>query len=330
MPSTANQIKTMAFESNPETIAPVPKRALLAPPHGNIDGVKAILWNEHELRAGWRLVIYFVLFIGFAVGEILVAVALHFPTPSHTNITASGLLVQEAIQMYAALAAAAILGLLEGRAFGTYGLPGIGAFGGRFWQGLAWGLAMISAVIFLIRLMGGYSFGELALGGRMLWGYAALWGIVFLCTGLFEEFAFRGYVQYTLASGVKFWPAATTLSAIFGALHLANGGEDRIGALSVFVIGMFFCLTLRRTGNLWFAVGLHASFDWGETFLYSVPDSGIVAPGHLLNSSFHGPTWLTGGSVGPEGSVMVFAVIAVAAVIFSRMYPPSEETHTVP
>jgi CAAX protease family protein len=320
----------MSFESNPEVLGSVPKTSLLAPPRGNIDGVKAILWNERELRAGWRLVIYFLLFIGFAVGETFLAVALHFPVPSRTNITASGLLVQEAILMYAAFAAAAILGLLERRPFGVYGLPGTGAFGARFWQGVIWGLAMISGIILLIRLLGGFSFGVLALGGRILWGYAALWGIVFLCTGLFEEFGFRGYVQFTLASGVDFWPAATMLSAAFGALHLGNGGEDKVGALSVFVIGMFFCLTLRRTGNLWFAVGLHAAFDWGETFLFSTPNSGIIAPEHLLNSTFHGPAWLTGGTVGPEGSVMAFAVIAVAAGIFSRVYPPREETHPAP
>ena len=107
--------------------------------------------------------------------------------------------------------------------------------------------------------------------------------------------------------------------------HLANPGEDKIGALSVFVIGMFFCLTLRRTGNLWFAVGLHAAFDWGETFLYSVPDSGFVAPGHLLNSSFHGRAWLTGGSVGPEGSLMAFAVVGLAAFLFAVVYPAKED-----
>jgi hypothetical protein len=118
------------------------------------------------------------------------------------------------------------------------------------------------------------------------------------------------------------------LSASFAAIHLGNTGEDRIGALSVFVIGMFFCLTLRRTGNLWFAVGLHAAFDWGETFLFSTPNSGIVVSGHLLNSSFHGPMWLTGGTVGPEGSVMAFAVVAIASVIFSRIYPSQDEEPT--
>jgi hypothetical protein len=71
---------------------------------------------------------------------------------------------------------------------------------------------------------------------------------------------------------------------------------------------------------LWFAVGLHASWDYSESFIYSVPDSGIVVPGHLLNSSFHGPRWLTGGTVGPEGSALVFVVLGAMFVVFDRLY----------
>jgi hypothetical protein len=89
----------------------------------------------------------------------------------------------------------------------------------------------------------------------------------------------------------------------------------------VVAIGFFFCLTLRRTGDLWWAVGFHMSWDWGESYLYSVPDSGTMLPGHLLNSSFHGPAWLTGGSVGPEGSYLVFVVLAALWVLFDRVYP---------
>jgi hypothetical protein len=67
-------------------------------------------------------------------------------------------------------------------------------------------------------------------------------------------------------------------------------------------------------------VGFHAAWDWGETFFYSVPDSGIVFPGHLLKSSLHGAGWLTGGSVGPEGSSLCFVVIALLSFAFSRTY----------
>jgi membrane protease YdiL (CAAX protease family) len=297
----------------------------MAPPGGTPDWAKDIFWNEREFRAGWRLIIYLLIFGLFVGAGTFLSIALHFPQVTRTIMTPTGLLIQESIGVIAAIAAAAIMGLLEGRAFGAYGLPGAGAFGARFWQGVVWGLVMITAVIFLIRVLGGFSFGDLALRGADLFRYGVFWALAFLAVGFFEEFLFRGYTQFTLATGLEFWPAATTLSAAFGALHLANGGEDKVGALSVFAIGMFFCLTLRRTGNLWFAVGLHAAFDWGETFLFSVPNSGIVASGHLLNSSFHGPMWLTGGTVGPEGSVMAFVVVGIAAIIFIRVYPACEE-----
>ncbi len=68
---------------------------------------------------------------------------------------------------------------------------------------------MITGMILLIRAFGGFSFGGLALRGSALWGYAVLWGVVFVVVGFFEEFLFRGYAQFTVATGIGFWPAAT-------------------------------------------------------------------------------------------------------------------------
>jgi membrane protease YdiL (CAAX protease family) len=296
-------------------------QSLLAPPAGTIGSVQAIFWNERELRAGWRLVLFSVLFAGFIAAGNRIAALLPLLHTTSGHVTAMGILTLEFVTLAASLGAAAIMAYLEARPFGTFGLPGAGAFGARFWNGFAWGLAMVTAMILLIRLLNGFSFGDVALHGAALAGYGTLWIVVFIAVGLAEEFLFRGYTQFTLATGIGFWPAATMISAVFGAWHLGNKGEDVAGAVSVFVIAMFFCLTLRRTGSLWFAVGLHVSFDWGETFLFSVPNSGLVAPGHLLDSSFHGPVWLTGGTVGPEGSVMAFVVVALAAAIFSRVFP---------
>ena len=303
----------MMPEQDPEKFE---TQSALGPPEGAATARKAIFWNEHEFRAGWRLSIFLLLLVVFMLSGTFLISALHLPEISKSGFTAVSMGLQEFTGIVATFLAAGIMSMLEDRRFGMFGLPLAEAFQGKFLQGAAWGIAMISAIIFLIRAFGGFSFGELALRGSKLWGYAALWGFVFILVGIFEEFLFRGYAQFTLATGIGFWPAALLLSAGFGAVHLHNAGEDKVGALSVFVIGMFFCLTLWRTGNLWFAVGLHAAFDWGETFLYSVPDSGLVAPGHLLNSSLHGPAWLTGGMVGPEGSVMSFVVVAVTAVIF--------------
>jgi hypothetical protein len=102
---------------------------------------------------------------------------------------------------------------------------------------------------------------------------------------------------------------------------LGNPGEGWVGAAGVVAIGLIFAFALRRTGNLWLCVGWHASFDFGETFLYSVPNSGIVFSGHLSNASLHGAKWLTGGTVGPEGSVFSFLTMGIIAVAIHLLFP---------
>jgi CAAX protease family protein len=237
------------------------------------------------------------------------------------------LMLGESIDLVSALFAAWVMSRLEGRPFGEYGLPGRTAFGKLFWQGALFGLVEISTVLGVIAALGGYRFGELAIHGVDLLRWAMLWGAVFLAVGFYEEFAFRGYLQFTLSQGVGFWPSAIMLSLIFGIMHATNPGESWVGLAGVVLSGLFWCLTLRRTGSLWFAVGMHASFDFAETFLYSVPDSGMIFPGHLSNATLHGPAWLTGGSAGPEASVFDFMVLGVFLFVFPRLFPAKASTN---
>ena len=154
-------------------------------------------------------------------------------------------------------------------------------------------------------------------------------------SGVVEEAAFRGYMQATLAQEIGFWPAALALSICFGLINLRNPGEAKTGLLLAACFGLLAAFSLRRTGTIWFAIGMHAAWDWGETFFYSVPDSGMVSPGHLLSSSLHGPAWLSGGSVGPEGSALCFLTLAAVWIAFDRAYPKktrfaSEATWAIP
>jgi len=254
------------------------------------------------LRSGWSLLLYFLIGSSIAAGFRFL---LHLPFVPHFS-KLWGFFVAECLSLTAALVPAFIMAKIEKRSFGAYGLPIRQAFGKLFWLGMLWGIVAITVLMLAMRAAKVFYFGQLALDGRHIVKFAIFWIVFFVLVGFFEEFLLRGYTQFTLTRGIGFWSSAIFLSAAFGAIHLGNKGEDIFGALAAALIGLFFCLTLRRTGNLWFAVGLHASWDWGETFLYSVPNSGTTAPGHLLNSSFQGPRWLTGGSVGPEASVFVF------------------------
>jgi uncharacterized protein len=272
--------------------------------------------GTHGLRAGWRLLLYVVMWRGL---RMLLGILLEHVEP-HLTIRIWIDLFAELGSFAVVAIPAAVMGWIERRPFGDYGLPRRGAFGKLFWVGVVWGIVAITALMLAIGGAGDFSLGRVALHGARILKFAAFWAAYFLIVGFFEEFLLRGYTQFTLTQGMGFWPAALVLSSVFAGLHFGNPGETWVGLLAVAAIGLFLCLTLRRTGNLWFAVGFHASWDWGESYLYSVPDSGGIAPGHLMHSSFHGSRWITGGSVGPEGSVLVFVVIALTWVAFDRMH----------
>ena len=327
------------------------------------------------LRAGWRLLIYaaFVAALFFGSGLVL----RQFVRPSRGVFSPGYLLIQEASSFVVIFAAALIMAQIERRSAGVYGLPLRGAFGRLFWQGCVIGLIEVAALVGLIAAFGGYSFGGLAVHGGELLRWGLLWAVFFLFVGLFEEFLFRGYVQFTLAvmgfwtagilfsalywrlhmshrgdgvgfwlaatwlvliigqfglsapgenaKGIGFWPAAILLSLLFGRVHLENPGEGLVGAAGVVTIALVFAFALRRTGNLWLVVGWHAAFDFGETFLFSVPNSGIVFDGHLSNASLHGANWLTGGTVGPEGSVFSFLTMGLLAIAVHFLFPAKKE-----
>ncbi len=281
--------------------------------------LKKAFLGPHGVRAGWRLLLFLSIALcsGYLLGRLIRLLGLH----TGAGFSPLSAVLGEGVAFSVLLFSAAVMAWLEKRSMADYAFPGRGAFGAWFWKGVAWGFLALTSVLLLMRVAHGFEFGSLALGGGRLISYAASWAAAFLAVGCLEEFLFRGYALYTLATGMGFWPAAVLLSALFGAVHLHNAGETWVGGLSAALIGMFLCLTVRRSGSLWFAIGLHAMWDYSESFLYSVPDSGAMVQGHLLNSSFHGPRWLTGGSVGPEGSALVFVMIAAMLVVFDRLYP---------
>lgn len=283
-----------------------------------------IFFRQDGLRAGWSLLLYtaFGFMIWFPLGVIVTLIGGFREGSYSPQSVALGELVSFAAVYGAALAMAH----LERLPAGVYGLPLGQAFGKSFWQGVFLGLCEVGLLVGLIAAFGGYSFGGLALHGTALVGWGLLWAVAFVLVGFSEEFMFRGYVQYTLTRGIGFWLGAACLSILFGAVHLRNPGEGILGALNVAVTGLVFAFALRRTGNLWLAVGWHASFDFGETFLFSVPNSGWVFDHHLSNAVLHGPAWMTGGSVGPEGSVFGFLTMGIGALAIHFLFPAEKQT----
>jgi len=289
-------------------------------------GFKQIFVGPNGVRAGWRVLTFIALTAVLMGGFVLIRAggpaALREGYKNQNQVTITPLLMggSEALTLLFLGIAALVMGKLEHRKLAEYGLPLRLALKKDFWVGSLIGFSAISGTLLTIFLLHGFRITGLALHGTAIPYSLFGWGIAFLLAGLVEEFLFRGYIQYTLSTGIGFWPAAFLMSGLFGLGHFFNSHETARGSATVVLFGLLLCLFLQRTGNLWCAVGFHLGYDWGQMF-YGVPDSGIVPYQNMLNSILSGPTWLTGGSVGPEASFLTPMALLVVAVLFSRYYP---------
>jgi membrane protease YdiL (CAAX protease family) len=239
-------------------------------------------------------------------------------------------IIAEAVPFVLVVFVTWIMSKIERRPVSVYGL-GDSRRISHFFSGLAWGIVCLSLLIFTLWKSGLLVFDSRVLFGADILRYGALWLLGFLLVGLLEEYLTRGYIQYTLTRGLAgiyqwafktrhsaalgFWTSAVILSVLFGLGHGKNPGESPIGLLSAGLAAMVFCFSLWRTGSLWWAIGLHTSWDWGQSFLYGVADSGLMVQHHLFATHPVGKPIFSGGTTGPEGSIFILAVLALITLV---------------
>jgi uncharacterized protein len=263
------------------------------------------------------LLIYFALVfaMGYTATKISDA-ALHGRQPDDSSAIVG--IVTFLVGVCVILLAAWIMSKIEGRSIAEYGLPWRRAFCRRFWVGSAIGFVSLTVILIVLRLAHAYSMGGVQLRGTEIWKDAFLWTVAIFLAALFEEFLYRGYMQFTLASGIGFWPAAVVTSVLMGAEHIFNPGWTVLGLITIVGFGLVACLLLQRTGNLWMPIGLHLGWNWGEVYFYGVPCSGLMGRGHLFEGSLHGPAWLTGMPFGVEASWPNVVLLLVWWLIFAK------------
>ncbi|MGD0426697.1 MAG: CPBP family intramembrane glutamic endopeptidase [Candidatus Acidiferrales bacterium] len=269
------------------------------------------------LRAGWRLLIYVALVFAQGYGAIKIAdAAMHGQEPDAGSPTVG--IVTFAVMLCLLLVAAWIMSKIEGRGVGDYGFPWRRAFCGQFWLTVAIAFVSLTLLLVVLQLARAYSFGSLRIHGLDILKYGLLWAVAIVLGTMVEEFLYRGYLQFTLTEGIGFWPAAVFTSALMAAAHMFNPGWTVLGLCTVGGFGLIACLLLRRTGDLWMPLGLHAAWDWGETYFYGVPDSGQMGNGHLFQGSFHGPAWLTGMPFGVEAGWPNVVLLLIWWLLFAK------------
>lgn len=326
---------------------PIPPTELA--PSAQPSTLRKIFMGKDGLRAVWSMLIFIALLvaIGFCanfIGHKLYPSAANGPKPG-SEVPPTFLVAGELIPFLILLFVTWIMSKIERRPNSIYGLGGSRKLP-HFFAGLVWGVICLSLLVLIL-----VKTGLLVIDSRLLFGsdalrYGAIWLLGFLLVGLFEEYLVRGYLQYTLTRGLAgfyqwafktrhsaalgFWTSAVLFSILFGLGHGKNPGESPIGLLSAGLAGLLFCFSLWRTGSLWWAIGFHTSWDWAQSFLYGVADSGMMAQHHLLATHPVGKPILSGGATGPEGSIFIVAVLALGSLIIVFTLPRAQYGETTP
>ena len=151
---------------------------------------------------------------------------------------------------------------------------------------------------------------------------------LFLCIAVFQETAVRGCIFQTLERRYGSGIALVASSLFFGLLHLAspvNGlstGEWLVGPLFLSLeTGLLFSAAYLLTRRLWLPIGLHWGWNFFETSIYGTANSGAWEndPNTLFPGYVHGSFLLTGGSFGPEASLIGLCVGSYAGLLLLRL-----------
>jgi len=295
--------------TQPDPSAPVPQGA------PKLRLLHRILFGDEGLRAGWGILLFVLLCLGlnYTVSHLHLLPAQPHTTPvqSSPELPPLASIVSEGVILLLVSLATLILSRIERRPIGVYGLGGSGRLR-LFLHGLFSGLVLLSLLVLVLWQAHLLVFDRLLLAPVAIFRYAAVWAFGFLIVALFEETFLRGYLQFTLTRGLSalyrpfttpkqagtfgFWTAALVLCSVFAFGHSSNPGESPFG---LFAVGLF---------------GAHTSWNWAQSFLYGVGDSGNMIRYHLLASHPIGWPLLSGGTTGPEGSIFVLPTLALLAV----------------
>jgi len=211
-----------------------------------------------------------------------------------------------------AFIATALLALYERRRVDDYGLPVRQALGSNTAEGALIGIAMTGLVAGGMYFLGGMQIHGIATTGPALIWSALAWLGANIIVGIAEESMYRGYFLRTLWRSIGFWPASIVIALLFTADHyFYKSGENIWDVISLMSLSLFTCYSVLRTGTLWFAAGFHAAFDYMQFFVIGTPNGEQLPAGRLLNVTFQGPAWITGGVLGTEASWLMYPAIAL-------------------
>ncbi len=286
------------------------------------------LSSDGRLRAGWRILVFLLVFFSLAILLQFGIKAWAGGVPKTSPYLRNAILILLTATA-ATLAVPIARRYLDKKTFASLGLRAGGRAGGDLAFGFLLSGAMAAAFLGLLALTGlgsveglawnvepqdAAAFGALAIYlAKISLGSLAFFLLMDVVVGWWEELVFRGYLFQNLVEGLRL-PGAILLSCVlYGILHAANPNAGLISTLLIMGFGYLRIYGYLLTGQLWLSMGMHVGWNYFQGHIFGFAASGQDTPS-LFVLQLRGPDWLSGGDFGPEGSLLVIPILGLACL----------------
>jgi uncharacterized protein len=248
-------------EYQPTSVAaPAANRAesFLSPPSANLVAAEPAPAENHErslhgifvgpqgLRAGWSVLVFFILsrYLSEGIGTVLFSA--HLLGSSADDLSPGPVFFGEAGSLLALLIAVAIVGLFEGRRVLAYNLTGPRR-PQHFFFGVVSGFLALSALVGALAAGGWMHFGPVALSSTAIFRFGLIWACIFLLVACHEEGMCRCFLLFTLTRGINYWWALAACAYLCARMAMAHHlGGNAWGVYAAILIGLIPCYVLYR------------------------------------------------------------------------------------
>ena len=281
---------------------------LAATSAGGSSGIRTWFKNpaDGRLRAGWRIGVFVLVFMGLAIaGQLgLRAILGGFPKGSP--------LIFPVLAVAATLAVLFARRFLDRRSFVSLGLSNRRAAVADIAFGFCLSGLMAALVFLLMWQVGAVDGFSIDLSGPALVAILGVPLAVTILVGYWEELVFRGYLLQNMADGMGMKWAVVVSCLLYGLVHAMNPHASVLSSAIIVLFGFLRIYGYLATGLLWLSMGMHIGWNYFQGVIFGFAASGQGSDVTLLSPQLAGPAWLSGGDFGPEASVLIIPVLLVA------------------
>lgn len=271
--------------------------------------------DEDRLRAGWRLLLQFLILIFvstiFALPFVGMLVQPDQGGTSFYLVNGFVTAIPVTISVYLARR------WLDRRSFLDLGLHWDGPAAKDLFLGIG-----LTGVMFVVIYLLEWTFGFLRFDAftwqeqplSVVLQGTLLMLLAYVFTGWGEELLFRGYWLQNLIEGSNIVWAVVISSTIFALAHLFNPNPSLGAVLGLIAGGLFFAYAYLRTRRLWLPIGIHIGWNFFEGVVFGFEVSG-TRPFRLIQHTVSGPEIITGGAFGPEAGLILVPALLLGFIV---------------